>query len=249
MKWIAGFWMIRYLAKVLGVIMKWISWFWKTYFDIDHAWLKEVRGHLITAATLTATMAYQAILSPPGGVWQESGSLDQALPPIPFDSHRYPQPGAIKEPGAAIMDSYDEPIYAIYLIINTMVLVASLSTIMLALSGFPVQNKFLLWLLIFTMYSTISFMAIAYFLVLYVVFPSLNHEYYQYNIIYGLLYIWFGVIALVLMLHACHFLVWLWSKLVSLWNKFQNLVEICQTTGRGERPDHTVREKSCCLPP
>ncbi|KAH7840710.1 hypothetical protein Vadar_020528 [Vaccinium darrowii] len=151
-------------CKVLGEKRKRISRFWKRYFDIDPDWLKQVRGHLITAATLTATMAYQAILSPPGGVWQESGSLDQALPPGQFNSYRYPQPGARKEPGAAIMDSYDDFNYAVYLVINTMVLVASLSTIMLALSGFPVQNKFLLWLLIFTMYTTISCIAIAYFL-------------------------------------------------------------------------------------
>ncbi|KAH7841805.1 hypothetical protein Vadar_034538 [Vaccinium darrowii] len=247
MKWISGFWMIRLLV----VIMKCISWFWKTYFDIDPAWLKEVRGHLITAATLTATMAYQAILSPPGSVWTDSGDLNQAPAPMPArDSKRLPQPGAIKEPGAAIMDSYDEPVYVVYLIINTMMLVASLSTMMLALSGFPVQNKCLLWLLIFTMYSTISCMAIAYFLVLNVVFPSLRDWYDEYSIIIGLLYIWFCVIALVLMLHACHFLVWLWSKLVCLWNKlvwlwnkFRNL------SGRGGRPDHTTHEKSCCLPP
>lgn len=164
-------------------------------------------------------MAYQAILSPPGSFWQDSGDLHEALAPTSaFEesgSKRHPLPDARKEPGAAIMDSYHEPIYATYLVINTMVLVASLSTIMLALSGFPVQNKFLLWLLIFTMYSTISFMAIAYFLVLDVVFPSLDY-YYQYAIIYGLLFIWFGVIALVLILHACHFTVWLWSKLVCL---------------------------------
>ncbi|KAH7841392.1 hypothetical protein Vadar_029342 [Vaccinium darrowii] len=74
-------------CKVLGEIRKRISRFWKRYFDIDPDWLKQVRGHLITAATLTATMAYQAILSPSGGVWQESGSLDQALPPGQFNSY------------------------------------------------------------------------------------------------------------------------------------------------------------------
>ncbi|KAE9451828.1 hypothetical protein C3L33_16271, partial [Rhododendron williamsianum] len=38
-----------------------------------------VRGHLITAATLTATMAYQAILSPPGGFWQDSSKGNQTM--------------------------------------------------------------------------------------------------------------------------------------------------------------------------
>ncbi|KAH7839899.1 hypothetical protein Vadar_010172 [Vaccinium darrowii] len=238
-------------CEVLGVIVKWISGFWKRYFDIDHAWLQEVRGHLITAATLMATMAYQAILSPPGSVWTDSGNLNiQALPPTSpsdetFDTKRQPLPDARKEPGAAIMDSYEDPSYALYLVINTLVLVASLSTIMLALSGFPVRNKFFLWLLILTMYSTITYVAIAYFLVLDVVFPSLQEWYYtQHNIITGLLFILFGVIGLVVMLLACHFLVW-------LWNKFGNLVKRCRTRGRGGRggANHITHEKSCCWLP
>ncbi|KAH7841034.1 hypothetical protein Vadar_024752 [Vaccinium darrowii] len=120
----------------------------------------KVRGHLITTATLTATIAYQAILSPPGGFRQDSDDLNQANPPAPFYSRQYLRPH--RRAGVAVMDrNYN---FALYLVINTLVLLASLSTIMLALSGFPLHNKFLLWLLIFTMYTTISCMAIAYFI-------------------------------------------------------------------------------------
>ncbi|KAE9445007.1 hypothetical protein C3L33_23095, partial [Rhododendron williamsianum] len=55
-------------------VLQSIYLFWIKYFKVNHTWLQEVRGHLITAATLTATMAYQAILSPPGGFRQESSN-------------------------------------------------------------------------------------------------------------------------------------------------------------------------------
>ncbi|KAH7839305.1 hypothetical protein Vadar_002428 [Vaccinium darrowii] len=197
----------------------------------------KVRGHLITAATLTATVAYQTLLSPPGGIWQDSSKHNQALPPSPYNDPSDSEPQ--HEAGDAIMDSYDHgPRLAQYLVINTVVLVASLSTIILALSGFPLHNKFLLWLLIFTMYTTISFLAIAYFMVLGFVFPHL-----PLTIISWLLFTWFGVIGLVVMLHACHFFVW-------LRNKFRNLVKRCQTRGRGGGgANHIAHEKCCCWQP
>ncbi|KAH7839605.1 hypothetical protein Vadar_006218 [Vaccinium darrowii] len=147
-------------CKVLGEIMKFISWFWERYFDIDPTWLKQVRGHLITAATLTATVAYQTLLSPPGGVWQNVSKDDQASAPLPYND-REPQHNA----GDAILDSYG-PLSRedIFVVINTVVLLASLITIVLALSGFPPNNKFLIWGLIFTMYTTISFLGGAYFM-------------------------------------------------------------------------------------
>ncbi|KAH7839508.1 hypothetical protein Vadar_005175 [Vaccinium darrowii] len=221
-------------CKVLGEIMKWISWFWMRYLDIDHGWLKEVRGHLITAATLTATMAYQALLSPPGGVWQDASKDDQASPPLPYNNDSEPQ----HEAGDAILDSYGPASQETkYVVINTVVLVASLSTIILALSGFPLQNKFLLWVLIFTMYTTISFLAIAYFMVLDFVFPSLDDK--IFNRLRYLLIIWFGIMGLVVMLHACHFFVW-------LRNKFGNLVTRCRTRGGA---NHITHEKSSCWQP
>ncbi|XP_028096751.1 ankyrin repeat-containing protein At5g02620-like isoform X2 [Camellia sinensis] len=52
-------------------LCKSISRYWNKYFDVDQGWFREVRGHLITASTLTTTMAYQSGLSPPGSVWQD----------------------------------------------------------------------------------------------------------------------------------------------------------------------------------
>ncbi|KAH7851411.1 hypothetical protein Vadar_011247 [Vaccinium darrowii] len=128
------------------ILMQCVSRFWTNYIEVDHVGLREVRGHLITASALTATLAYQSILSPPGGFWQESDDG-----------------GA---PGHAILDSVgvskQEKTYASYLILNSIMLIASLSTIMLAMTGLPTKNKLLTWLMTLAVYITISCMTVAY---------------------------------------------------------------------------------------
>ncbi|KAH7858792.1 hypothetical protein Vadar_028122 [Vaccinium darrowii] len=139
----------RSCCKPGVIFMRSISRFWIKYIKVDRVWLQEVRGHLLMAATLTATMAYQSILSPPGGLWQDS---DKA--------------------GRAILDSETNSGYKANLVVNTIVLLASLSTIMLAMTGFPISNKLVTWLLIFTVYVTIGCMAAAYVIALILVSPE-----------------------------------------------------------------------------
>ncbi|KAH7856406.1 hypothetical protein Vadar_000943 [Vaccinium darrowii] len=207
-----------------GVILQCIYRFWRKYFKVDHVWLQEVRGHLITAATLTATVAYEAVLSPPGGFWQESG-------------------GGFKV-GQAVLDTYHSRYYAGYLVINTGMLLASLSTIMLALSGFPNHNKFLIWMLVYTMYITLSCMVVAYVLAIKLVAPEAKDDFkFSLEISVGLELCWMGICGFVLLLHAFHFFVWLWnkfSKLVWLRNMFVNLGKTCHRSGRGPRATRNV---------
>ncbi|KAH7857159.1 hypothetical protein Vadar_009707 [Vaccinium darrowii] len=190
----------RRCCKPGVILIRCISSFWTNYLRVDPVWLQEVRGHLITAAALTATVAYQSILSPPGGFWQ--------------DSH------GGGTPGHAILDSDDNIIaawYARYIVVNSIGLAASLSTIMLAMTGFPIQNKLLTWLMIFTVYITISCMAYAYVLAMDLVCPVVWLKFkLPSDILFGLVFGWMGLCLLVLMLHSCRFLVWLGSKLVKL---------------------------------
>ncbi|KAE9453388.1 hypothetical protein C3L33_14707, partial [Rhododendron williamsianum] len=187
---------IKFLEQAAGVCDQstppsTLHLFWNKYFSVGSDWLREVRGHLITAATLTATMAYQAILSPPGGFWQESGKGATA--------------------GQAVMDSYHSELYAAYLLVNTAVLTSSLSTIMLALSG--VHNKFLIWMLILTVYTSLSCMAGAYVMAVLIVFPEVwNYFHLPLEIFNGMLYSWMGICGIVLVLLAGNFILWLRYK-------------------------------------
>ncbi|KAG5556363.1 hypothetical protein RHGRI_006832 [Rhododendron griersonianum] len=207
-----------------------ISRFWNRYIRVDRDWLKEVRGHLITAATLTGTMAYQSILSPPGGFWQDNKEPQNAASPSPSfsslitsdDEHRA---------GHAVMDTEHDS-YGTYLFLNTIVLGASLSTIMLALTGFPKENKFLTWLLVFTVYITISCMGAAYVIALLLVSPR------QWPLVASWLSLgWIGLCTFVLVLHSCHFLVWLVKKL-----KLDKIYSCCKPTPSATPKNSTSKD-------
>ncbi|KAE9451839.1 hypothetical protein C3L33_16260, partial [Rhododendron williamsianum] len=218
-----------------GEVLQSIFLFWIKYFKVNHTWLREVRGHLITAATLTATMAYQAILSPPGGFTQGSSEGNETMS---LEGTAVLDSPSTTSPRADLIIYYTNPL-ADYMLLNTIVLIGSLCTIMLALSGFPATNKFLMWLLIFTVYITIFFMSSGYVLAMSLVFP-IGFEKYALPLEI-LWHIWRGLCGFVLVLHTSHFLVWLWNKFVNikwlrnkfgdhllgLWNKFGDLVKTC----------------------
>ncbi|KAA8540258.1 hypothetical protein F0562_024179 [Nyssa sinensis] len=119
---------------------------WNKYLKLEDHWLEEERGYLIMAATLTATVAFQAGINPPGSVWQEKEDEQKA---------EY-----IEEPGVSIFATiYSVEYYKGFLRYNTISLVSSLVIILLMISGFPLTNKIALWLLTMAMSTKLIFMA------------------------------------------------------------------------------------------
>ncbi|KAM7497915.1 hypothetical protein LguiA_022329 [Lonicera macranthoides] len=51
---------------------------WKNFLKSEPRWFEEARGNLMVAATVIASMAFQAAVNPPGGVWQDSAKDDPA---------------------------------------------------------------------------------------------------------------------------------------------------------------------------
>ncbi|XP_010056381.1 uncharacterized protein LOC104444417 [Eucalyptus grandis] len=76
----------------------------------------EVRNVLLVVATLIAAVTFQAGVSPPGGVWQDSSS------------------GRV--PGQAIYASQTGPFY-VFLVCNTLALASSINLIISLTWGFP----------------------------------------------------------------------------------------------------------------
>ncbi|XP_047339712.1 ankyrin repeat-containing protein ITN1-like [Impatiens glandulifera] len=114
-------------------------------------WLIEKRDALMVVASLIATMAFQAAVSPPGGVWQENSETHRA--------------------GEAVM-AFDYPdSYPYFLRSNTIGFVGSLSTILLLMTGLPFRKKIMMWILVVIMWGTISAMAVTYAIAITVVTP------------------------------------------------------------------------------
>ncbi|KAK3438831.1 hypothetical protein EUGRSUZ_C03380, partial [Eucalyptus grandis] len=93
-------------------------------------------------------MAYQAGLSPPGGLWDDNQKANNGT--------------ILYYAGTSIMAVNNPEGLLRFWICNTVSFLASLSTILLLMSGLPLGKKVLMWILAATMWVTITFMALTY---------------------------------------------------------------------------------------
>ncbi|XP_039156933.1 ankyrin repeat-containing protein NPR4 [Eucalyptus grandis] len=110
--------------------------------------IEKMRNSLMITATVIAAMAYQAGISPPCGVWD--------------DDKKDKQDKILYLAGTSIMAANDPKGYSVFLTYNTISFLASLSTIFLLISGFPLGKKVLTRILMATMWVTIIFTALTY---------------------------------------------------------------------------------------
>ncbi|CAA2972947.1 ankyrin repeat-containing BDA1-like, partial [Olea europaea subsp. europaea] len=108
------------------------------YFKFDKAkeTPSEVRSVLLVVATLITTATYQAVLSPPGGVWQEdfrptSNSNTTTIK----DATRSPAHTA----GKAVMGTQNSAAFGLFLIFNSIGFFTSVQMIFFLTFGFPLQ--------------------------------------------------------------------------------------------------------------
>ncbi|KAI8525317.1 hypothetical protein RHMOL_Rhmol13G0221100 [Rhododendron molle] len=145
-------------------------------------WLTNKRESLMVVASLIATMAFQAGVTPPGGVWQE-------------DSHK--NDTIVYRAGEAVMAYNYQGSYPYFLRFNTIGFVAALSTILLLMSGLKFRNKAMMWVLIVTMWLAITSMAITYVFSNVVVTPKKDRSSLTRTITIGVI-VWSSVMALLL---------------------------------------------------
>jgi hypothetical protein len=113
-------------------------------------WMEKTRGTLMVVATVMATMAFQAGLNPPGGVWQEN----IYKPRHGFNCSEI----NVCEAGTAIL-SYSNPVgYLWFLYFNSTSFFASLFVILLVITGFPIRSKFFIWFLTSAMLTSVASM-------------------------------------------------------------------------------------------
>ncbi|KAI8021466.1 Ankyrin repeat-containing protein [Camellia lanceoleosa] len=167
------------------------------------AWLSKKRDILMVVASLIATMAFQAGLNPPGGFWPDN------TPP-----HRA---------GEAIM-AYNYPnTYPYFIRANTIGFVASVSTILLLITGWPFKKKFFMWLLVVIMWVTITSIAFTYAFSIVVVSPKREREPLSNTIVVGAI-VWCSVMVSLLIAHTIRVINW-WLKTkkgIHVWPEIKN---------------------------
>ena len=167
----------------------------KTDSENKENWLKGNRDALMVTVGVIAAMAYQAGLNPPSGVWQENNIKDDKGNII------------YKSAGTSIMAVNYPDGYPKFMAYNTISLVASLSIVLLLISGLPMKKRIFMWLLMVAMWVTITFMTLTYLISVRAVSPDHEHPYIN-RVVGNSLSVWLGVIGFVLLVHTIRFLMW-----------------------------------------
>ncbi|XP_052182855.1 ankyrin repeat-containing protein ITN1-like [Diospyros lotus] len=165
-------------------------------------WLSKKQNALMVVASLIATMAFQAGVSPPGGVWQDNS------PNNSINGHRA---------GEAVM-AYNYPdSYPLFLHANTIGFVASISTILFLVTGLPFKKKLFMWIMVLIMWLTVTSMAFTYAFSITVITPKKDRGPLSDAISIGVV-VWCGVMALLLVAHSI--------RLLNRWLKISHQIDV-----------------------
>ncbi|KAK9286127.1 hypothetical protein L1049_014508 [Liquidambar formosana] len=125
----------------------------ETFLQIDPGWLEQAHGNFLMAATLTATVAFQAGINPPGGFWQDTK-----------DNHMA---------GKSVLASVESDKLAIFFRYNSFSFGISLSIILLMISGLSfTKNKLYTYALSIAMGITVLLLATSYMSSLDMILPT-----------------------------------------------------------------------------
>jgi hypothetical protein len=192
---------------------------WLSYKDKDK-WLEDMRGNLGLIATVIATMTFQMVLNPPGGVMSikdgpNPPSTDanppstNANPPVANNYDEictlvYNEPLC---PGEAILAVRDFGRYLLFLFSNTICFIASISVCLLLVSGISLNHRFIMWLLSLGMWVTLTSLAYSYLLAANMTTP--NSVYMQATDVFNMVfYTWIGLSAFIGLCHTLRLVTW-----------------------------------------
>ncbi|XP_058111702.1 ankyrin repeat-containing protein BDA1-like [Magnolia sinica] len=160
---------------------------WKKHID----WLNETRSVLMVVAVLISTVTFQAGTNPPGGVWQDDKDATEDL-----RGHTA---------GESIMADKYPSVYKLFTVFNVIAFIASLSIILLLISGFPLKRRIFMWTLMVITWMAASSMIVTYGQAFYTVSTG---EMLSSRIRYLISILgWFGLIGLLFTAHFFRFIV------------------------------------------
>lgn len=172
-------------------------------------WLTRKRDSLMVVASLIATMAFQSGLNPPGGLWQDDSQAN---------NNNNNNTGGEHQAGTSIM-AYKYPSeYSQFLSYNTVGFIASLSIILLLITGLPFKRRFFMWVLIVIVWIAITSVALTYRVSILVFTPKQDERVVTRVMEYGVAG-WCGVMALLLVGHTIRLTANFFKKVESLFGK------------------------------
>ncbi|XP_017240133.2 uncharacterized protein LOC108212932 [Daucus carota subsp. sativus] len=142
--------------------------------------------YVLLAATVIASIAYQAAISPPGGV--SSGEA-------PDSSNQYPE----LYPGDSFLAYFNTSLSNVFWTANTISYMAALSVIFLYVSGATLKQKLFIWLIRAAMWITLTANTLAYACAVAATHLNYNADDYTVNGVLVGLIVWLGLIFLSLL--------------------------------------------------
>ncbi|XP_022956269.1 uncharacterized protein LOC111458021 [Cucurbita moschata] len=169
---------------------------WKNSLKYKGDWLQEVQGTLMLVATVIATVTFQGAIDPPGGIWQQDV----------WTNCSWKQGTEVHaQVGTAIMACKSLYVYIRYFMANSISFLASVSVILLIVSGFPLKNRVFGGLLTLAMCVAVACLAFAYVCGSAMVNGNQTSQSY----LWVLLRVWYGIVGLVtLCCVIIPFLIW-----------------------------------------
>ncbi|KAL7597666.1 hypothetical protein Lser_V15G21959 [Lactuca serriola] len=166
---------------------------WARYLNDDKQWLEKQRGILIVAALVVAAMAYHSGINPPGGAITDTQNGRYSL-------------------GNAVQTEVDMDQFNSFVMYNTITMIFSLGIVVILITGFPLRNKFLMWVLTLGTLFTVVFMVATYLQSLGMMAPD---GYVDATSVWVCLVLLLGC-GITALIHTIYFVVWVVMKLSKL---------------------------------
>ncbi|PKH89614.1 hypothetical protein CRG98_049941 [Punica granatum] len=149
-------------------------------------------------------------MNPPGGVWQDNAGDNSTSVPvnstISFFGLDVPGNSTITHlAGITVMGDSYYGVYLTFLVCNTISFIASLSIILLLISGLPMRRRLFVGVLMVIMWIVITSMALTY--AISVIFLTPRGRDWSYWVIWVGILAWMGLMTLLFVLHIIRLIV------------------------------------------
>ena len=156
----------------------------------------------MVVATVIATLTFQIAINPPGGVWQADTDRQQGC-----------AAGNKCKAGTSVLasggDGEQKTKYEVFILLCTISFSASQSVILFLITGFPLRNRLVMWLLIITMCISVICLAGAFEISIWMIMNPLDNDKTVIRITLYYALFWGGLVLLLCLALLCRFVFWL----------------------------------------